>query len=166
MEHQDFLATLSEIAVAYVGFTGIVAAFRYRTDQWTQVERAFFKVMLRAGVSALFISLLPYLLHLFVSDPAWVWRLSSALVAVVMLINITASFREGVATFKIKNIRTLFFICGTLAVLANIVAFSGFFPADKVLLATLVFQLMVATYNFISLILGIPGSEDADEASV
>jgi len=33
LEHQEFLATISEIAVTYVGFTGIVAAFRYRTDR-------------------------------------------------------------------------------------------------------------------------------------
>ena len=84
MEHQGYLALVAEIAAAFAGFTGIVAVFRHGSDGWDDVETQNFVTMLRASLSALFLSLMPYVLSMLFSDPETVWRTASALVILVM----------------------------------------------------------------------------------
>ncbi|MCP5349196.1 MAG: hypothetical protein R3F41_13900 [Gammaproteobacteria bacterium] len=162
LEHQEFLSTVSQIAVALVGFTGIVAAFRYRTDLWSAEERTMFRTMLRAAVSALFLSLVPYLLSIYLTDSELMWRLSSGLIAIVMATNIYASAQHGLGLLRVSWLHTLLFPAGTVIMIANLVAFAGLLPADNIAVSSLVWQLLVATHNFISLILGKPVKEYAD----
>ncbi|GEM_PF-2565509 len=61
MEHQKILQTIAEIAIGLIGFTGIVSALGRRRD-WDRTEIRNFMVILRACISALLLSFLPYLL--------------------------------------------------------------------------------------------------------
>ena len=90
MSH-DVLLTTAEIAVALVGFAGIVVAFQRRgSETWTRTDLARFWQMILLAASALVFSVLP-LPFLAAGHPeATIWAASSALLAVVVAMEAAA----------------------------------------------------------------------------
>lgn len=153
MEHQAFLAIISEVAATFAGFTGIVAVFRFRDAQWKSVELVQFVTMLRASLSALFLSLLPYLLFMLIDNTDFAWRTGCLIVTVVMGLNIYLFAVRG-GTYRMVTIHNkIMFPLGILVVAANAVAVFDLLPANEVFLISVTWQLFVAANNFIILIM-------------
>lgn len=152
MEHQAFLAIISEVAATFAGFTGIVAVFRFRDAQWKSVELVQFVTMLRASLSALFLSLLPYLLFMLIDNADYAWRAGCLIVTVVMGLNIYMFAVRGGA-YRMVTIHKIMFPLGILVAAANAVAVFDLLPANEVFLISVTWQLFVAANNFIILIM-------------
>ncbi len=152
MEHQAFLAVISEVAAAFAGFTGIVAVFRFRSGQWRAAELVQFATMLRASLSALFLSLLPYLLFVLIDNADYAWRTGCLIVTVVMALNIY-SFAVRGGAYRMATILKIMFPLGILVAASNAVAVFDLLPANEVFLIAVTWQLFVAANNFIILIM-------------
>lgn len=87
-EPSDVLLTLAQVAVAFAGFASVVAVFQVR---WTRDETPFdlfrFWVMLAFSLETLLFALLPFLLHFLGLSASAMWRVSSALLALVVVAN-------------------------------------------------------------------------------
>jgi len=84
----DVLLTLTEVAVAFAGFSSIVAIFQTR---WSGEDAPFdvfrFWVMLVFGLALLFFSLLPFAFHFLGVSESGVWRSSSLCLAIFVVAN-------------------------------------------------------------------------------
>lgn len=161
MEHQAFLAVISEVAATFAGFTGIVAVFRFRDGKLKSFELNQFATMLRASLSALFLSLLPYLLSILVDNDAYAWRTCSLIVAVVMAVNIVSFAMRG-GVFGMSTMHRIMFPVGILIAASNALAVFELLPANKVFVIAVSWQLLVAANNFITLIMSDVSSSESE----
>ena len=77
MSSADFLLTLAEISIAFVGFSAIVIMFsRFGSGGESRFQSLQVSVIIQIGLLALFLSLLPLLLGLFPLNEVSVWRSS------------------------------------------------------------------------------------------
>jgi hypothetical protein len=86
LEGSEYLYTVAEVSVAFVGFAAIVIAVRPRSGDLSEAERQHVTWLVERGLAALTFSLLPMLLHYFGAQPRSVLPLSSALLAGYLLI--------------------------------------------------------------------------------
>jgi hypothetical protein len=86
MPGADYLYTVAQIAVALVGFSGIVAAFKERGNSgFAGTEHALLTLLIERGFAALFFAMLPPLLVLLVSPGRAFWAVCSGLLAAYTL---------------------------------------------------------------------------------
>lgn len=79
MEPTDVLATVAELAVAFAGFSGIVAALGPRDEGGLFPEdRVRLRVLIGSSLSTAAFAFLPVLLWEVAGSPATVWAISSA----------------------------------------------------------------------------------------
>lgn len=152
MENQELLQTIAEIAVALVGFSGIVVTLGHRNaSKPLDVSRLL--IMLRAGFSAMFLSLLPIVLNLFIA-PNWLWRVSITVLGLIMLSNVTAALRNnGLANMTTAQ-RILFVPAVTILLLSFLSAFGFLVPANQMYIVGLMMMLLVSAHNFTVLLVG------------
>ena len=101
MEGESILQTMAEVSVALAGFTGVVAAFGQRREQWSATDTLRFRVMLGTSLSALGFSILPFAVHHMGAEPTATWGISSAILAgffVIMVLVDTRRMRQLGAT--------------------------------------------------------------------
>ncbi len=80
MQPTDTLALLAELAVAVLGFSGVVAVLgRRASGDWTELDRERFHGMVECAVLALILSLLPLPILDAKFSEATVWGWSSAI---------------------------------------------------------------------------------------
>ena len=86
MPGADYLYTVAQIAVALIGFSGIVAAFKERgTAGFATSEQALLGLLIERGFAALFFALLPPLLALLMPPGRAFWAACSGLLAAYTL---------------------------------------------------------------------------------
>ena len=91
IEQAETLHAIAGIAIALMGFTGIVVVLGGRSGrEWTPVETISVRTLLETSVTALFGSFLPILLAYVWESEGGVWRLSNALLAAGHLANMVA----------------------------------------------------------------------------
>ena len=80
MEHSEVLLTLTEVSVAFAGFSGIVAVFgRIDIGDWSIGDRYRFFALVETSLAAAFLSLVPFGLAAVRLSPGFVWRSASML---------------------------------------------------------------------------------------
>jgi hypothetical protein len=79
MEIPQVLQTVSEISIAFAGFSGLVVALRKNPGPLTNVQKYRLRVLLALAFGAMFLSMLPELLMNAGASPQKVWIYSSAL---------------------------------------------------------------------------------------
>jgi hypothetical protein len=86
VDQSDILQTLAEIAVAFAGFSGVVAVFgRSDPANWSFADRMRFRTLIRSSLFAAFFCALPFCLFaLHLSEEA-VWRTASTFFAVYLI---------------------------------------------------------------------------------
>jgi hypothetical protein len=86
MPGAEYLYTVAQIAVALIGFSGIVAAFKERGDAGLAGnEHALLSLLIERGFAALFFALLPPLLALLMSPGRVFWAVCSGLLGAYTL---------------------------------------------------------------------------------
>ena len=80
MQHQELLLTIAEVSATFVGFSGIVGIFRERTGKLeVKYQRHLLFQMIVTGLSALAMSVNPFLVAAFGFPKPLVWRISSGI---------------------------------------------------------------------------------------
>jgi hypothetical protein len=158
MQSQEILQTISQVAAALAGFSGVVAAIGHRGSRtWSSEEILQLRTLVEPSLVALFGSFLPGALHLAFDSEPLVWRLSNAalgLLGVVAGAAFVARSRFASATIgqRVLLVR--------LAVVALLLAAGGVLRQyELIFVIALILALAVAAYNFL-LLLVITGEAD------
>jgi len=84
----ETLNTVAQLAIALVGFTGIVVIFGDRFKRkWPAIEALQFYSLLAPPITALLCSFLPELLNAITDDWVLIWRISNAILGLLHLSN-------------------------------------------------------------------------------
>jgi hypothetical protein len=84
---QEILGVIAQLALAIIGFSGIVAVLGQRNDgSWTASDLGRMGIMLMAGFRALFAALLPFAFLYFDLSENIVWAASSGIVGVTTVV--------------------------------------------------------------------------------
>ena len=82
----SYLYTLAAISITFVAFSTIVVIFREAQGAGLEeYEITLLRLFVVSGLEATVFSLIPPLLGLFGISPAWVWRISSLIFALVLI---------------------------------------------------------------------------------
>ena len=153
MASETLISTLTQVAVALVGFTGVVAVLGHRNQgTWTAGERLRLRVLVETSLTALFASLTPGLLFLALSSDAVVWRYSNLVLGGLHLANFLAFFRRARMAPTTWGQRILGLV-GIATITAHLLAASGVLRwPELIFVAGLIQQLFIASYNFVLLL--------------
>lgn len=78
MEAFETLRSLSEVAIALAGFTGIVAALGRRAGgRWSPLEWLRLRMLLETSLGVVFLSLLPVLVRQLATRQDLIWRIGN-----------------------------------------------------------------------------------------
>ena len=150
MDNQETLLTIAEIAVAFVGFTGIVIVLGEKRDSYSLLR---IHTLLRGSLSALFCSFVPIVVRQFeIAEPS-VWRISIGIIGAIMILNMSMfwwrSRGAGMPKTQVVN-----FGIGILVVTTSMLTAVGIFHnAALMVILALLWQLFIASQNFILLLL-------------
>lgn len=87
MLSEGLLLAVAQIAVALIGFSGVVTTLGHRRGtKWTAAELLQLRTQVEPSIVALFGALVPSTLALVVESPTSVWRISNAVLAVLGLL--------------------------------------------------------------------------------
>jgi hypothetical protein len=93
---QGALALLAELAVAVLGFSGVVAALGQRSSgEWSDLDRLRFRSMIRLALLVLVLSLLPLPFDSAGLGAAHVWGWSSGIGSLLCIFVIVPEFRSA-----------------------------------------------------------------------
>lgn len=85
VDPSDVLLTFAEVAVAFAGFSSVVAIFQKGTADGAPFDVFRFWIMLEFSLAALFFALLPFPLHFLGLADAVVWSCASGALLVFIL---------------------------------------------------------------------------------
>jgi hypothetical protein len=88
MEAESILIALAEVAIAIAGFSGIVVALQRRSEAWPSFDRRRFLLLLEISLSCVFFSLIPILLNLSGASESAVWRYTSGIWLLYILVSL------------------------------------------------------------------------------
>ncbi|MDD9888869.1 MAG: hypothetical protein OXU30_00835, partial [Gammaproteobacteria bacterium] len=147
MEHQEYLRTISEVAITLTGFMGIVAAIKIDVSEWSVQTIAQFSTLLRASISASLLAFVPYLLFQFIGDENLTWRISAALFAVVMATNLFLFLRDSGGNYA-SLIQRLMFLVGPVILAAVLLSVFTEIDSGAMFLVGVTWQIIVGLNNF------------------
>lgn len=82
MLSEGLLLAVAQIAVALIGFSGVVTTLGHsRGTRWTAAELLQLRTQVEPSIVALFGALVPSTLALIIESPALAWRISNAVLA-------------------------------------------------------------------------------------
>jgi hypothetical protein len=165
VEGSDILQTLAELAIALTGFTGIVVAFRGRTDApLSGYARVRFRILLVASLASTAFALLPFFFHHLRFAPDVTWSICSSVVFLFMIalavhdIRVARVYSDTMPKLD-RQALPLLLLLGTalwLAQIANVLILHAFAPY----LAAPMWFVGFAAFQFSQLVL------DVDRASI
>ena len=168
MQHQEFLLTIAEVSATFVGFSGVVGVFRECTGKLeVQYQRHLLFQMITTGLSALAISLTPFLVAAFGFPEPKVWRISSGIyVLFSTLLTILGTYQgcpfiwTGLASVRTAKVIALVatFVVG-ISILNCLGTFSG--RASAIYLVALFWTLGLSGFFFTRMVTFLlPPSQD------
>ncbi len=85
MEHSDVFLTITEVSVAFAGFSGVVAVFGRRDPRWWKKEDRYrFHSLVETSLVSVFLSLLPFAFQALELSTEVTWRVASGLFLLYM----------------------------------------------------------------------------------
>lgn len=88
MEGSDVLLAISEISIAFVGFTSIVAVLGRRgAGIWAAEDSFRLWLMIESSLATLFFCLVPFAFHYLGADDETIWVVSSSAMAVFLVVH-------------------------------------------------------------------------------
>ncbi len=90
MQGEAFLLSIAEVSIGLIAFTTIVVALRQVVGgRLSEFQVLVVKLFTVCGFSALFLALLPLLLHEFGTGDEWTWRIADpAMIAAALAIHV------------------------------------------------------------------------------
>lgn len=153
MQSQEILQTISQVAAALAGFSGVVAALGHRGSRtWSSEEILQLRTLVEPSLVALFGSFLPGTLFLAFDSEPLVWRLSNGALGLLGVVT-GAAFIARSRFASATNGQRVFLILVALTVMALLLAAAGVFRQyELVFVIALILALAVAAYNFLLLL--------------
>lgn len=122
MDESDLLIVFAEIAVAIAGFSGIIATFQLRDGHIPRRSvLAGLGYIVNASFGAVYLSLLPLVLHFFGLSDSLIWSIASWHMAVLPLFFIYLFNRDTHGIARSESHRTMHLIVQAICVLAAII---------------------------------------------
>ncbi len=152
------LHTLAEVSIAFAGFSGVVGVFG-GGSALSEGERTFrVQIMIVASLAAFFGSLLPLALGQFESAARLVWFLCCPLFAGYVILNSLNVYRQTGALasggdYSRPWFAPIIYSINLLLALALIGATFALLPGHSVYIVAIVWQLAVASLQFLLLVL-------------
>lgn len=166
MTETDALLALAEIAVAFAGFASVVVLFQRRNDgEWDEVSAFRYRAMVLSALMTAAFCGLPLVLDSMQLSPSAVWTVSSACLA-VWLVLFLARYQFPTwhlfptAMGRVRWVLFLFLSGGSLVLQLLNIAAIGFERVAGPYLAALVFLLGLAGWQFFNLVTIRPGRGD------
>ncbi len=107
MEFPQSLQIIAEIGIGLAGFSGLIVAFRKDAGPLTNIQKYRLQVLLALAFGAMFLALLPELLHYMGVPPDRLWTLAALVLScysvVFVIWWITASHRLKASVPEIFN---------------------------------------------------------------
>jgi len=120
MDGSEYLYTLAEVSVAFVGFASIVVAIRQLSGDLIDLDRLLIVWLIERSFAALAFALLPPLLHHFGAPSQRILPISSGLLAAYLLVTIVR------VTLLSRRHGSAFSLSGTGLAFRGIVLFTMF----------------------------------------
>jgi hypothetical protein len=161
LAYADALSTLAEVAIGLAGFSGIVSVFGRRSSgHWSPAERTRLIGLLVMSFTAVFFSVVPFVLLSIPVSESTCWRSLSLLLAASNLVPMVVTLRAVLGELRIPAskrevslVMSVIFIAGDLLVVvalsANAVGSGLLWPY----LAAIVWVLAKAAVNFVRLVI-------------
>ena len=154
MAWESALGSVIEVAIALVGFSGIVAAVGRRgAGHWSRVDQVRLQILLTAGGAALSFAFLPFTM-IDAIDPSLVWRICSGLLAIWMV---------GIMGYRIRQTSRLgmtqavgyrpSIVIPQIAVVAMLGANAFWFASSSLYVIAVFWQTAIAFMTFVALLL-------------
>jgi len=160
-QNPEILNTLAEIAIALVGFTGIVVALNHTRGDWSEKQLIQFSALIGPSLTALGCCFVPTFIAYFITDTNSIWQLSNFVLGTLHLANIIPFFvmvkrsKSDPATLSQK----INSVIGSLTILAHYVAAIGLTPyLEAIFIFGIMQQLGIGLLNFV---LSLKYQEDA-----
>jgi len=156
MAWESALDSVIEVAIALVGFSGIVAAVGRRgAGHWSPVDQLRLRVLLTGAGAALAFAFLPFLL-IDVIDASLVWRSCSGVHATFVFGIMLYRFREasvlGVTQALGKRATAFMFLGSSTAFIVS-VSNALWFASSSLYVAAIVWHVVTAFLTFVALLL-------------
>jgi hypothetical protein len=156
MAWESALDSVIEVAIALVGFSGIVAAVGRRgAGHWSPLDQLLLRVLLTAAGAALAFAFLPYLL-IDIMDPSLVWRICSGVHATFMFGIMLYRFREVSVlgeTEAVGKRATVFMFVGSSMAFIVSVSNALWFASSSLYVAAIFWHVISAFLTFVALLL-------------
>lgn len=159
MQYQELLLTTSEVSATFAGFSGIIGVFGKQTDKLeAQLQRHRLLQMIITSLSALAMSVIPFLIAAFRFPESWVWRISSLVyvVAATLLTTLGTYRSRSFVQAGLVSVRTTQVIGCVTTVTVGISLLNGVgvfpFRAAAIYLVDLFWILGLSGFFFIMLV--------------
>lgn len=146
---EEFLFTFAEIAVALIGFSGVVTILGHRgKGEWQKAEKVRLQALVEPSIVALAGALLPSTLSLIMENNDIFWRLCNLMVLVMHLTAFIAYIRRSGSTETllsqkiVAGVAVVVFVILGLSVLGTISQHQFTFALGLLL------GIVVAIFNF------------------
>ncbi|MDJ0619930.1 MAG: hypothetical protein QNJ63_24845 [Calothrix sp. MO_192.B10] len=168
IQHQELLLAIAEVSATFVGFSGVVGVFRERNGKLeVRYQRHLLFQMITTGLSALALSVTPFLIAAFGFPEPLVWRISSGIyVFFSTLLTIRGIYQDcpflwagldSVRTAKVLALVTTFVV--GISILNGLGAFSQ--RASAIYLVSLFWTLGLSGFFFTRMVTFLqPPSQD------
>lgn len=151
-QNPEILHTLAEIAIALVGFTGIVVALNHTRGSWSEKQLIQFSALIGPSLTALACCFVPALLAYFISDIDSNWRASNFILGSLHLVNIIPFFVmvQRSETNPATRSQKINSVIGSLTIIAHYVAALGLTPyLEAIFVFGVMQQLSIGLLNFV-----------------
>jgi hypothetical protein len=163
MDPYGILQTIAEIAIAIVGFSGVVAVLGHRgSGKWSDTEIVRLRTLVEPGIVVLFASFLPPVLHLALASEELAWRISNGVLASGQLANVVAFLVRSNRTTTTRFHHALVIVTFVAMGAHFLTAFGYISNFILVFILGLGLGMVVSTYNFLLLLFGVKGEKGAN----
>jgi hypothetical protein len=152
LEEIGTLNTIAQVAIALIGFSGIVLVFGERSSsKWTPEESLSLYALVAPSLTAFFCSFVPIIIFALTTDTVMVWKISNAILGVAHLANL-AFFMMNPVKAKITTGQKINAVLGILIIFSHFLVVIEVLPwAVSIFIFGLLQQIYISVHNFILL---------------
>ena len=158
---EEFLFTFAEIAVALIGFSGVVTILGHRgSGEWQKAEKVRLQALVEPSIVALAGALLPSTLSLVLDNDDLLWRICNFLVLVMHVMAFTAYIRRSKGTDTLLSQKLMAGIAFIVFIALGLSALGVISQHHFTFALGLILGIAVAIFNFSLLLFHIIQAKD------
>ena len=165
MTGEGVLWVIAEVGVGIAGFTGLIAAFGFKTSKWSDMDIFQFTTLAAASLCAVMFAVLPFIPYYYGMPEPTLWRFGSAIIIGVHIVAVLAQTGR-LRRARQSRIRPADKVLGTtvavglvVAITANVLNILSDEPTISAYLVSLLFLLYISVATFGRLIYVIATSK-------